>query len=61
VEARIVTDRIVEEDMKDSKQAGTLYQFVRFVLWKWEVSDRKFQDSSPVMMQLRKCGFALHG
>jgi hypothetical protein len=38
METGIVTNRIVQEEMKDSKHAGKLYQFIRTLLWKWEIS-----------------------
>jgi len=45
VENRIVTDKIVQEEMEDSKHAGQLYQFFRLVLWKWEISKEEYSKT----------------
>ena len=45
MENRIVTNKIVQEEVKDSKHAGQLYQFIRIVLWKWEISKKEYSKT----------------
>jgi len=45
MENRLVTNKIAQEEMEDSKHAGQLYQFIRITLWKWEISKKEYSKT----------------
>lgn len=45
MENRIVTNKIVQEEMEDNKHAGQLYHSIRVVIWKWETSKKEYSKT----------------